>query len=92
MLLVNSDRFIKDYENFKKRIAAVTDPNVQSTLNNYLAQLMIAVKKIDSLHQELSYISKLTDTVNISREDVMNARRKLVQLLDSWERQNKSDA
>lgn len=90
MLLSKSEQFLKEHNDFKARISAVTDSKVQSDLNLLLAQLVQAVKTIDSHHQELAYQQKLPDVINISRENIMNSRKRLIQLLESWERQAKA--
>jgi hypothetical protein len=92
MLLAKSEKFLKEYKEFKTRIASVTDEKVQSDLNLLLAQLVKAITAIDSQHQELTYQQKLPDVINISRENIMNSRKKLLQLLESWERQVKNNA
>ena len=92
MLLSKSEQFLKEYNGFKTRIDAVTDDKVKSDLNNLLSQLVNAIRQIDTQHQELVYTAKLSDAVNVSRETVMNSRKKLIQLLDSWERKAKNNA
>lgn len=92
MLLAKSEQFLKEYNEFKTRISTVTDDKVRSDLNLLLAQLVKAIKSVDSHHQELAYQQRLPDVINISRENIMNTRKKLIQLLDSWDRQTKSNA
>jgi hypothetical protein len=92
MLLAKSEKFLKEYNEFKTRIAAVSDEKVRSDLNLLLSQLVKAITAIDSQHQELSYQQKLSDVINVSRENVMNSRKKLLQLLESWDRQVKNNA
>jgi|688.fasta_scaffold08851_19 hypothetical protein len=91
MQLMNSERFVKEYNELKTRIAAVTDINVHDQLNNYLSQLVNAVRTLDSQHQELVFNPKLPDSINILRETIRDNRRKITQMLDSWERKSKNN-
>jgi hypothetical protein len=92
MLLSKSEQFLKEYNDFKRRISEVADEKIKSELNLLLSQLVKAIQSIDTHHQELTYQQRLPDVINISRENVMNTRKKLIQLLDSWDRQVKSNA
>jgi hypothetical protein len=92
MLLSKSEQFLKEYNDFKRRISEVSDEKVKSDLSLLLSQLVKAIQSIDACHQELTYQQSLPDSINISRETVMSTRKKLIQLLDSWDRQVKANA
>ena len=87
MLLSKSEQFVREYNEFKQRISEITDEKVKSDTALLLSQLVKAIHSIDSHHQELTYQTRLPDVINISRETVMNTRKKIIQMLDSWDRQ-----
>jgi uncharacterized coiled-coil DUF342 family protein len=86
MFLSNSEKFANEYKNFKERISLVTDTAVQLELTQLLNQLAGVTKRIDNYHQELVYNNKLPDNITSTRDEIRDIRKKLIKLLDSWEK------
>jgi len=85
MQLSKSERFIKEYEDFKTRISKVSDPKKQAELTSLLNQLVNEVRAIDSKHGEISMIGRLPGAVTDLRENLTNIRKTLINKLQGYE-------
>jgi hypothetical protein len=85
MQLSKSERFIKEYEEFKEKIAKVSDPKKQAELTALLNQMLAEVRAIDSKHSEISMMGRLPGAVNDLRENLTSIRKNLVNRLQGYE-------
>ena len=85
MQLSKSERFVKEYEDFKTRIAKVSDPKKQAELTSLLNQLVAEVRAIDNKHGEISIIGRLPGAVTDLRENLTSIRKTLVNKLQGYE-------
>lgn len=84
MLLSKSERFLKEYEDFKTRISKVSDPGKKAELTQLLNQLVSEVKSIDNKHGEISMAGRLPGAVTDLRENLTNIRKALVNKLQGY--------
>lgn len=84
----NSDKFKTDYNNFKSRIACVTNENIKTELLGMLTQLLREVRAIDSQHMEIVTRKELPSFVTDTRSKITEVRKSLVRRLEDWERAN----
>lgn len=73
----NHPRFKKDLEDFKNKISTLADENDKSIAEGLLRDLIIHVKKLDSMHTEMAYTHTLSNVGDELRENIRNARIKL---------------
>jgi len=85
MQLSKSERFIKEYDDFKTRISKVSDPKKQAELTSLLNQLVNEVRAIDNKHGEISMIGRLPGAVTDLRENLTNIRKTLINKLQGYE-------
>jgi len=86
MLLEKDSKFSAEYSQFSQRIQNVSDNNVKIEMLNLLNQLASYVKRIDQRHLELVFQPSLSEDISIIRSDIIKTRKKLTQMLDSYER------
>lgn len=86
MLLLNSEKFKSEYNNFKTRIEKITEQEKKNELERYLGQLVHQIKKIDNYHQDLIFTHKLPESIESDRNEVAVIRKKIIKSLDSWEK------
>lgn len=86
MLLLNSEKFKSEYNNFVTRIEKVTDDARRRELDLSLKQLVNQIQKIDNYHQNLIFTHKLPESIEGERKEIANIRKKIIKLLDSWEK------
>jgi hypothetical protein len=85
MQLSKSERFIKEYEEFKAKIAKVPDPKKQTELTALLNQMLAEVRAIDNKHSEISMMGRLPEAVNDLRDNLTSIRKNLVNRLQGYE-------
>jgi hypothetical protein len=85
MQLSKSERFIKEYEEFKAKIAKVSDPKKQTELTALLNQLLAEVRAIDNKHSEISMMGRLPGAVTDLRENLTSIRKTLINKLEGYE-------
>jgi hypothetical protein len=83
--ILGSERFRQDYENFKSKIDRIADPAGKIEAESYLKELVLAIKKMDSMHQEMTYSHTMTTVGNELRETIKSARIKLDRKLKQYE-------
>ena len=79
----NHPRFKQDVENFKTKIAMIADDDDKVAANNLLRELIVAVQKMDAMHDELAYTRTLSNTGKDLQENIRTARIKLDKKLKS---------
>jgi hypothetical protein len=86
MQLIKTDRFLKEYEDFKTRISKIPDARKQVELNGLLGQLVNEVKALDIKHNDLGRVSSLPSGVSDTRETLFNLRKTLSNRLSDYEK------
>lgn len=86
MQLIKNQRFLKEYEDFKTRIAKIPDSNKQAELTGLLGQLVNEVKALDIKHNDLGRVSSLPSGVSDTREALFNLRKTLSNRLSDYEK------
>lgn len=81
MSLQNSTTFQKEYQDFKNSIALISDPNIKSQAHRLLTDLLYEVRRIDSIHQELSFQQTPPENIGLSRNKLLDIRKKLSKLI-----------
>jgi len=84
MLLSKSERFLKEYDDFKNRIAKISDPAKKAELSQLLNQLVAEVRAIDNKHGEVNVAGRLPGAVTDIRENLTNIRKALVNKLQGY--------
>jgi len=75
--ILGSSRFQRDYEEFKSKIDKIEDLSDKIEAESLLRELVLHIKKMDSMHQEMSYTYTLSTLGNDLRENIRNTRIKL---------------
>lgn len=76
MPLIKNERFLKEYTEFKEKIAEVSDPTVQQELSTLLTALVGTVKKIDAFHLDFA-IKNPTNELAETRASIVSLRKKI---------------
>lgn len=84
MLLSKSERFLKEYEDFKTRIGKIQDPTKKAELTQLLNQLVSEVKAIDNKHGEINVAGRLPGAVNDLRDNLTNIRKAIINKLQGY--------
>lgn len=85
MLLIKNQRFLKEYTEFRNKIADVSDTAVQQDLTSLLNTLVNAVKKIDSFHIDFAFKNP-TNELTETRSEIITLRRKIFTKLKECEK------
>lgn len=75
--ILNHPRFKNDYDNFKSKIESIENSIDKIEAEKLLRDLVLHVKKLDSMHLEMSYTHTLSSIGNELRENIKEARIKL---------------
>jgi len=81
LALYNSERFQREYANYRSRIDELATPSVRQRAENLLANLVGEVKFLDKQHEEMFVSNKLPVRLNESKSKIQNTRRELERLL-----------
>lgn len=84
--LENSERFKKDYNQFRERIAKVTNERVKSECNDLLTSLLKEVRTVDNHHQDIFLSKQLPNNVEDTRNKITEIRKSLHRRLEDYER------
>lgn len=87
MLISKSERFLKEYNEFKDNISKIENDEVKKELNLLLDKLVAEVKSIDRLHENLLLTRRLATDDNGKRETVLTLRKKISQRLEEYKKQ-----
>ncbi len=81
----SSERFKTEYENFRSRIAKITDDAYQKDLTSKLLKLKELVIYLDRQHETLMVSNKLGD-VSDTRSEIISVRKSIIESLENWEK------
>jgi 16S rRNA C1402 N4-methylase RsmH len=81
MLLQNSLKFQEEYRKFKEGIGHLTDIRAKNQAQQLLKDLLTEVKKLDQVHQGLTFQQKLPEDIRMSRSKLTEIRKKLSNLI-----------
>jgi hypothetical protein len=86
--LQDNPRFVAEYADYQKRIAAITDQRLQDDLTRLLVQLKEQVRFIDRTHEQVYMTGRIPGEVSDLRNDLIKHRKTLDQKLRDWESRN----
>lgn len=86
MQLSKSQRFLKEYEDFKNKISKISNPDKRKELTDLLNQLINEVKALDNKHNEITQMSRMPSSVSDIRESLSSIRKTLHSRLDDYNR------
>lgn len=73
----NHPRFKSDIENFRSKIEKISNDDDKAAAEGLLKELILHVKKMDSMHTEMAYSHTLNNVGSELREGIRLARIKL---------------
>lgn len=86
MLLEKNSKFSIEYKDFSQRVQQITDEKIKTETSNLLNQLVSCVRHIDDQHRNLAFQQTLSENASTLRFDIARIRKKLGQILDSYEK------
>ena len=84
--LSNSSRFVEDYKNLQKRIAAVNDADLQRQLTEGLLKIKDLVGFIDRAHEQMFISGQAPSDTKEFRESISKQRKSLENKLVEFEK------
>ena len=81
MLLQSSSKFQEEYRKFKEGIDKLTDSKAKTRAEQLLKDLLTEVKRLDRVHQGLTFHQPLPDDIKMSRNKLFEIRKKLSNLI-----------
>lgn len=88
--LEHSERFQKEYTEFKERIDKVDNMRVRGELDNLMQSLINEVRKLDNEHKNVISKTSIPEVVTSSRQNLLQIRQKITKYLDDYEKSVKS--
>ena len=86
--LESSSKVREDFKNLQKRIAAVTDENLQKVLTEQYLKLKDHVRRLDQQHESLFVSFRLPSDAGETRDSLRKIRKFLEDKLIAWETRN----
>ena len=86
--LENSEKFKTEFNNFRERIAQITNEQVKTDLNKKLTELLREVRAIDQQHVNMFMNKELPTMIPESRSKLAEVRTYIVNRLGDWDRAN----
>jgi hypothetical protein len=86
--LESSPKFREDFIKLKERISKIPEGDIKVQLEGYLRTLVSEVRNLDVMHGELTMRKDLPNGVSDSRTKIVEMRKKIDRILESWERAN----
>lgn len=83
--LNQSTIFKQEYEHFSSKINKIENIQVKEELNHLLSRLLLEVKNLDTLHNELAITNRLPIGTNDSRTSIISLRNQLITKLKDWD-------
>lgn len=83
--LQSNPRFVAEYTDYQKRIAAISDKNAQDDLIKMLLKLREQVQYLDRTHEQVFVTGRIPSEVSDLRNDLIRHRKSLDQKLKDWE-------
>jgi len=81
--LIKSEKFQKEYNDFKKQIDNIKNESVKNELTGLLKQLVMEVKAIDQQHEDLAMTMRLSNNTVDHKSNLLDIRKKISSLLNS---------
>lgn len=85
MLLEKNSKFSIEYTNFNQRIRKIENEKIKTEATNLLNQLVSYVRRIDNQHKDLAFQQTLSEDISTIRLDIARTRKRLTQILNSYE-------
>lgn len=83
--LNQSSIFKKEYEIFTNKINQIENIQFKEECNHILSRLLLEVKNLDTLHNELNVSNRLPIGTNDSRNLINSLRQQLISKLKDWD-------
>jgi hypothetical protein len=77
LTILRSEKFQKDYEDYKTAISLLTNPDTKKRADQLLTKLVNEVKIIDSRHQELFLTGNVPSRLDESKLNIASIRKQL---------------
>ena len=84
--LENSEKFKTEFNNFRERIAQVTNEQVKTDLNKKLTEMLREVRAIDQQHVNMFMSKELSNMIPESRSKLAEVRTYIISRLSDWDR------
>jgi hypothetical protein len=81
LTLLKSEKFQKDYRDYKTAIASLTNPDTKKRAEQLLTKLVNEVKFIDSRHQELFLTGNTPARLEESKLTINSIRKQLDRII-----------
>jgi hypothetical protein len=81
LALYNSERFQREYANYRSRIDEISTPSTRQRAETLLANLVGEVKFLDKQHEEILISNRLPVRLNESTSKIQDIRKDLERLL-----------
>ena len=86
--LFKSERFQKEYKEFKENISKIQNPQMKKELEDLLSKLVTEVKNLDNYHSDLIIGSNLPSSAPESKTKILEIRKRLNKRLADWKEAN----
>ncbi len=77
MQLIKHPRFLEEYKTWSAKISSIKDDTKRAELSRSLQNLVSEVKKLDSYHNEFAVTVGMSASVNESRQNISDIRKKI---------------
>lgn len=77
MLISKSEKFLKEYNEFKSAAESVSREDIKKDLQKMISELVVTVKNLDQIHEELFINRQRIDSVSDSKEKIISLRKKI---------------
>lgn len=77
MLISKSERFLKEYNDFKSLADKITREDIKKEVEKLLTDLVTEVKTLDKRHEELFIGRQGVDSLTEKKDKITSLRRKL---------------
>jgi len=88
--LENSEKFKTEFNNFKEKIAEITNEQVKTDLNKKLIELLREVRSIDQQHVNMFMSKEMSTMIPESRTKLAEIRNYIINRLGDWDRATRS--
>lgn len=92
MRLFTSERFQKEYKLFSSKLEEITNLETKKKLDDLLNQLVREVKAIDARHEDFILTRKIPSSVEDSRTNLLEVRKRIDRLIRDWDESRKHQA
>lgn len=86
MQLSKSERFLKEYTDFKNRINEISDESIKKELQSLLSQLYNSVQAIDRQHENLFVRAESRLSLDAGHNSISQLRKTLSQKISNYEK------